>query len=74
VSDMFPRSAVGAVVGIGGMAGSVGGALLAFFTGHVLQRTHSYGVLFIIASTVYLIALALMNLLAPRLRKVEFAV
>ena len=37
VSDMFPRSAVGAVVGIGGMAGSVGGALLAFFTGHILQ-------------------------------------
>ena len=37
VSDMFPRSAVGAVVGIGGMAGAVGGALLAFFTGHILR-------------------------------------
>ena len=41
-SDMFPRSAVGSVVGIGGMAGSVGGALFAFFAGHILQLTHSY--------------------------------
>jgi hypothetical protein len=41
-SDMFPRSAVGSVVGIGGMAGSVGGAIFAFFAGHILQLTHSY--------------------------------
>ena len=73
VSDMFPKSAVGAVVGIGGMAGSVGGALLAFVTGHVLQRTHSYGSLFIFASGIYLVALLLINLLAPKLRKAELA-
>jgi len=73
VSDMFPRSAVGAVVGIGGMAGSAGGALLAFFTGHILQRTHSYSILFVLASSVYLLALLLVQLLAPRLRKVEFS-
>jgi len=74
VSDMFPRSAVGAVVGIGGMAGSVGGALLAFFTGHILARTHSYAVLFILASSVYLVGWVVVQLLAPRLRKVEFSV
>jgi ACS family hexuronate transporter-like MFS transporter len=73
-SDMFPRSAVGAVVGIGGMAGSVGGALLAFFTGHILERTHSYALLFVMASTVYLLALLIMNLLAPVFKKAEFAV
>ncbi|MFY9937329.1 MAG: MFS transporter [Silvibacterium sp.] len=73
VSDMFPRSAVGAVVGIGGMAGSAGGALLAFFTGHILQRTHSHAILFILASSVYLLALLIMRLLAPGLRKVEFS-
>ena len=73
VSDMFPRSAVGAVVGIGGMAGSAGGALLAFFTGHILQRTHSYSILFILASTAYLLALLIMRLLAPGLRKVDFS-
>jgi ACS family hexuronate transporter-like MFS transporter len=73
VSDMFPRSAVGAVVGIGGMAGAAGGALLAFFTGHILARTHSYAILFILAASVYLLALAIVHLLAPRLRKVEFS-
>jgi MFS transporter, ACS family, hexuronate transporter len=73
VSDMFPRSAVGAVVGIGGMAGAAGGALLAFFTGHILARTHSYAILFILASSVYLLALAVVHLLAPQLRKVEFS-
>ena len=72
-SDMFPRSAVGAVVGIGGMAGSVGSALFALFAGHILQLTHSYAVLFGIASSAYLLALIVMYLLAPGLKKVEVA-
>ena len=72
-SDMFPRKDVGAVVGIGGMAGSVGSALFAFFAGHILQRTHSYEVLFGIASCAYLLALIALYALAPGLKKVEFA-
>jgi MFS transporter, ACS family, hexuronate transporter len=71
-SDMFPESAVGAVVGIGGMAGSVGGALFAFFAGHILQITHSYAILFAIGSSAYLVALLFLYLLAPGLKKVEF--
>jgi ACS family hexuronate transporter-like MFS transporter len=71
-SDMFPRSAVGAVVGIGGMAGSLGSALFAFFAGHILQLTHSYGILFGIASSAYLLALIVLYMLAPGLKKVEF--
>jgi ACS family hexuronate transporter-like MFS transporter len=72
-SDMFPRSAVGSVVGIGGMAGSVGSALFAFFAGHALQLTHSYATLFAISAGAYLFALAILCMLAPGLRKVEFA-
>lgn len=71
VSDMFPRSAVGAVVGIGGMAGSIGGVLFATSTGRILHFTHSYVSLFIIAASVYLLALLVMVLLAPGLKKVE---
>jgi ACS family hexuronate transporter-like MFS transporter len=70
-SDMFPRRAVGAVVGIGGMAGSSGSALFAFFAGHILQGTHSYVILFGIASSAYLLALIVLYLLAPGLKKVE---
>jgi ACS family hexuronate transporter-like MFS transporter len=72
-SDMFPRSAVGSVTGIGGMAGAAGGALLATFAGYILQLTHSYASLFAIAASAYLLALLIMVLLAPGLRKVELA-
>jgi MFS transporter, ACS family, hexuronate transporter len=72
-SDMFPRSAVGSVVGIGGMVGSAGSALFAFYAGHVLQLTHSYASLFSIAASAYLLALVALNLLAPGLKKVELA-
>ena len=70
-SDMFPRAAVGSVVGIGGMAGSAGSALFAFFAGHILQLTHSYATLFAIAASAYLLALIIMYVLAPGLKKVD---
>jgi ACS family hexuronate transporter-like MFS transporter len=70
-SDMFPRTAVGSVTGIGGMAGSVGGVLLATYTGRILEWTHSYATLFIIAASAYLVALAVIVVLAPGLRRVE---
>jgi ACS family hexuronate transporter-like MFS transporter len=66
-SDMFPRHAVGSVVGIGGMAGAVGGMLIATVVGHVLQWTGSYLVPFAIAGLTYLVAVAVVHLLAPRL-------
>lgn len=72
-SDMFPRSAVGSVTGIGGMAGSVGGFLLATFAGYILQVTHSYASLFAMAASAYLVALAFILVLAPGLKKVEVA-
>ena len=66
-SDMFPRRAVGSVVGIGGMAGAVGGMVLALIVGEVLQRTGKYDVLWIIAAAAYLTALLVIHLLVPRL-------
>jgi ACS family hexuronate transporter-like MFS transporter len=73
-SDMFPSSAVGSVTGIGGMAGAAGGALIAFYAGHILQRTHSYASLFAIAASAYLLALSIMYVLAPGLKKAELAI
>ena len=67
VSDTFPRQAVGSVVGIGGMAGAVGGMLIAKLTGYLLQLTGSYVPVFLIASFAYLTALAIIHLLVPRL-------
>ena len=68
-SDMFPRRAVGSVVGIGGMAGAIGGMFIAKAAGYILQWTGSYLYLFIIAGSSYLIALLLIQLLAPKLNE-----
>jgi ACS family hexuronate transporter-like MFS transporter len=65
-SDLFPRRAVGSVVGIGGMAGAVGGMLIAKVVGYVLQWTGSYLPIFIIAGSAYLTALLFIHLLLPR--------
>jgi ACS family hexuronate transporter-like MFS transporter len=66
-SDMFPKQAVGSVVGIGGMLGAVGGMIIAPLVGYILQTTGSYVPIFIIAASAYLIALLVIHLLAPRL-------
>ena len=71
-SDMFPRSAVGSVTGIGTMAGAVGGFLFSTYIGYILQLTHgNYSILFIVAASVYLVSLLITVLLAPGLKKVE---
>jgi len=67
VSDTFPRQAVGSVVGLGGMAGAVGGMLIAKLTGYLLQLTGSYVPVFLIAAFAYLTALAVIHVLVPRL-------
>ena len=64
-SDMFPVQAVASVVGIGGMAGALGGMLVAKIVGYVLQSTGSYLIPFMIAGSAYLVGLALIHILAP---------
>lgn len=66
-SDMFPKQAVGSVVGIGGMSGAIGGMFIAPLVGYILQSTGSYLPIFIIAASAYLFALMIIHLLAPRL-------
>ncbi|OLB36063.1 MAG: hypothetical protein AUH11_12480 [Acidobacteria bacterium 13_2_20CM_57_17] len=66
-SDMFPARAVGSVTGIGGMAGAIGGWLMAKVVGHVLQWTGSYMIPFAMAGSGYLLALIVIHALTPRL-------
>ena len=73
-SDIFPRGAVGSVVGIGGMIGAIGGMGMAQFTGYVLDTTgKNYSILFAICASAYFVALLLIHLLSPRLARVEVA-
>jgi ACS family hexuronate transporter-like MFS transporter len=70
-SDMFPRRAVGSIVGIGGMAGAVGGMLIAKTTGYLLQWTGSYVAIFIVAASAYLLALGIIQSLVPKLEPAD---
>ena len=70
-SDMFPRRAVGSVVGFGGMAGAFGGMLIAKLTGYLLEWSGSYYSVFLIAGFAYLGALLVIHLLVPSIQPVE---
>ena len=72
-SDMFPKSAVASLIGIGSAAGSVGGMIFPIVTGLLLDRfqaagniTAGYNVLFVICAFAYLVAFALNHLCAPK--------
>lgn len=67
-SDMFPKSAVGSVVGIGSFAGAMGGVVFQRVTGRVLQANGSdYSSIFVVCGLAYVSAWAIIQLLAPRL-------
>ena len=72
-SDLFPRKAVGAIIGIGGTIGAVGGMFMAKFTGFVLDATGSYMPMFVIAGSTYLLALLIIHLLVPRMEEAKVA-
>jgi ACS family hexuronate transporter-like MFS transporter len=66
-SDMFPRPTIGSVVGFGGFAGAMGGFLMNLGAGWFKSHQGSYVAMFTIAGVAYLIAVAAIHLLAPRL-------
>lgn len=72
VSDMFPKHCVGSVVGIGGMAGGLGGVLITKLGGWLFDfygaQGHletGYMIMFAICALAYLTAWSLMKLLVP---------
>jgi ACS family hexuronate transporter-like MFS transporter len=78
VSDMFPKQTVASVIGLGGMAGCVGGFLFPIITGRLLDRftqagnvNAGYAVLFAICASAYVLAFALNHLCAPRFEPVS---
>jgi ACS family hexuronate transporter-like MFS transporter len=77
-SDMFPKKAVASVVGIGGMAGALGGIFIARAAGSLLDHYKALGsietgyyIMFIICGSAYLLAWTIMHLLTPRFEEVK---
>jgi len=70
-SDMFPKKAVGSVMGIGGMAGSVGSMIFSASAGYILEWTGSYLSLFLISGFAYVAALGVMTCLGADAKPIE---
>ena len=69
VSDVFPKKAVGSVVGIGGLVGTIASAIANFTLGRGLDSSGKTGyfVAFLIAGGVYLVVLFLIHLIIPKM-------
>ncbi|HEX9511075.1 MAG TPA: MFS transporter [Puia sp.] len=77
-SDMFPKRAVSSIIGIGGMAGSVGGIIFQPLVGWLLDyftrlgnKTLGYNLIFLICGCAYLVAWVVMHFFAPKMQRVE---
>lgn len=78
VSDMLPKSAVSSVIGIGGMAGAIGGVLFPLFIGYTLDfykeagnLVAGYNIIFIVCGVSFLIAWLTIHFITPRMKPVE---
>ena len=77
VSDMFPAKSVGSVVGIGGMAGGLGGVALSKLGGWLFdyygalgQLRTGYMIMFAICALAYLVAWGVMKALVPKYKEI----
>ena len=77
-SDMFPKKAVSSVVGLGGMAGSIGGMLFPILVGNLLDAykaegniTAGYNLIFILCGCAYIAAWGIMHLFVPKMKEVR---
>jgi ACS family hexuronate transporter-like MFS transporter len=71
VSDMFPKKAIGSVIGIGTTAGAIGGAIVQLLAGKLTDAfkanpQQAYSIMFIVCALGYLIAWTIMKALVPR--------
>ena len=79
VSDMFPKKTISSVTGIGGMAGALGGILIAQFAGFILDHYKAAGdikigyyVMFLICGSAYLLAwIVMFKILIPKMKRVN---
>jgi ACS family hexuronate transporter-like MFS transporter len=79
-SDIFPKKAVSSVVGIGGMAGSVGGIIFPIIVGNILNyfkllgnKTAGYNIIFTICGCAYLVAWLIMHFLMPDMKQADLS-
>ena len=77
-SDVFPKRVIASVTGLGGMAGALGGILIAWFAGVLFEHYKllgkieiGYYIMFFICGSAYLIAWLIMHALTPKMKEVD---
>jgi MFS transporter, ACS family, hexuronate transporter len=77
VSDMFPKKAIGSVIGIGGMAGGIGGVIITKVGGALFDHYKTlghiktgYSIMFAFCAVAYLIAWMVMKILVPKYKPI----
>jgi ACS family hexuronate transporter-like MFS transporter len=71
ISDIYPKKAVGSMMGLSGFSGAVGGALSASFIGLILETTNSYFIIFTVASAMYLINWLIIKIFIPEIKPIR---
>lgn len=78
VSDMFPKKTIGSVVGIGGMAGGIGGVIVTKTAGALFDHYDALGnvqmgytIVFIFCAVAYLVAWSIMKTLVPKYAPIQ---
>lgn len=78
VSDMFPKRAVASVVGLGGMAGALGGACFPIVCGKILDahkaagnESGAYVQILHVCAFVYVVTFVVHHFLAPKFEQVD---
>jgi MFS transporter, ACS family, hexuronate transporter len=72
VSDIYPKKIVASVTGLSGFAGAIGGALSASVVGIVLDKTGSYFLIFMLASSVYLVNWIIIKTFIYEIKPIRF--
>jgi ACS family hexuronate transporter-like MFS transporter len=78
VSDMFPKKAIGSIIGIGGMAGGIGGVLVSKIGGALFDYYEAQGhiqtgytIMFVLCAIAYLTAWIIMKTLVPKYAEIK---
>ncbi len=72
-ADIFPRASVGAVAGLVGFGGAMGGVVFGQVVGYLLDHGFGYGLVFALAGSFHVVAFAVICLAIPRIAPLALA-
>jgi ACS family hexuronate transporter-like MFS transporter len=72
-ADIFPRASVGAVAGLVGFGGAMGGVVFGQVVGYLLDHGFGYGLVFALAGSFHVVAFVVICLAIPRIEPLATA-